>query len=535
MARALIVTPWSGTGTSGDRYRPQVAGSYTLTNYTVTSDQRPPLARNLGSVDATLSDVTLTAIQADSGYVVVWSTSGNTIPTTTPDTVARTALIAKLTAVGYTSSEANAVVGTGQYTYSQIGDNLIALQRYQSPPGVPRSDPDWTQSVDAWWAQHPYNSASPRYLATISSPANPIDVESAYSGDLQAAIDALPASGGTLQLGARTYPRVKLIGKSNVHLLGAGTGSTLLRGIEVYGSAICEDYWTYAHSLWAGEAAALSASRDPGRARNIYLKDIGFNGGGVAVTEKECAIFVRGVRDLLVDGCSFSNYTTAVDGRHPGHISAAAYADNIWARNCSFVGAMKCGIYFDGVHSGGVLGSTFSHTIVAQRVLGLSNNDFTYDLDGDGRYERHGFRDPQYLVIAGNTFTTPINGTIPELIHVQGGNVLIANNTIGANGTVGIVATQGAHCTNPYQLIPGYVYDSAGWVIENNTGGTVTTYCKIDGATGSAPSGVTTCQAGYYGRVGGVVVRNNTPSSVVTWIQQIAPVSGSVMLNGSAV
>ncbi len=78
MIRARIVTPWKGTGTRADPYRPQVADDYAMQQTDVTGQPVANIipAPNAVTIEAIMPDATLAAIEADPNYgqgAVLWS------------------------------------------------------------------------------------------------------------------------------------------------------------------------------------------------------------------------------------------------------------------------------------------------------------------------------------------------------------------------------------------------------------------------------------------------------------------------------
>lgn len=75
MQRALIVTPYTGTGQGGDAYRPLVADAYPLARWQdVTGQQLAQIvpAPNAYSVEAEADTSTLDAIAADGRFGLIW-------------------------------------------------------------------------------------------------------------------------------------------------------------------------------------------------------------------------------------------------------------------------------------------------------------------------------------------------------------------------------------------------------------------------------------------------------------------------------
>ena len=135
-----------------------------------------------------------------------------------------------------------------------------------------------------------------------------------------------------------------------------------------------------------------------------------FDGGGLAPG----ALVFRHAAEVLVDDCTFRHFAADSQG-HPGAISAASCADDIWVRRCRFEQG-KYAIYWDGVHGGGLLDCRFGPKLRGC-VLMLTNNDMAFLSASQ--------RTCQYVVIQGCTFQGP--GYAP--VQMTAANVLIQGNT----------------------------------------------------------------------------------------------------------
>lgn len=76
MMRARVLTPWVGSGTEADPYRPQLADAYGLRSYgDVTGQPAASLVPNpnLYTAEVVCTDTVLAQIDADPNYCVLWS------------------------------------------------------------------------------------------------------------------------------------------------------------------------------------------------------------------------------------------------------------------------------------------------------------------------------------------------------------------------------------------------------------------------------------------------------------------------------
>ncbi len=295
--------------------------------------------------------------------------------------------------------------------------------------GVPSVPIDYSVDVETWWARHPFNPASPTYAPTIDSPSPVLDVQAQYGGDLQAAIAALPPEGGTLYLAPGSYGRFEVVGRSNLHIRGADRDQVFIRGGMFFGCELARDYTAFQVGYVRGDAAARACGRD--RPRNVYIRDVTFDGGGepttiVDNTAHGTAVFLRAYRDVVFDRVTFQNYTDPLTW-NPGLVSGNGLLDNIWCRGCHFVGSMRWGWFEDGCHGCGVIGSRFEAAFGSGYMLFLTNDDFTQDLDGSGTFSPDEQRNAQYNVITGNTF---VGGAGPDIVSMTGMENLLKDNTL---------------------------------------------------------------------------------------------------------
>ncbi len=167
-----------------------------------------------------------------------------------------------------------------------------ALRAFAGPArelhGFPQLPVPYGPDVEAWWADHPFNpkAAGCVPIGTISSPEPVIRVRPEDLGGIQAALDALPASGGTVFFEPGTYRGdFQLIAKSNVHFISNGGAVIRARG-SIAGCALALhaadiNAWLVNNndSPTRREARACVTSN---RIRNIYFKNLIFDGGSQA-------------------------------------------------------------------------------------------------------------------------------------------------------------------------------------------------------------------------------------------------------------
>ena len=285
--------------------------------------------------------------------------------------------------------------------------------------GVPRIDPNYSITVDRWWAGHPFNPEAPGYDPQIDSPAPVVALQAGAS--IQQAIDALPPEGGTLTLARGTYQGFEIVGRSHVHIR-AEEGATILGRCTVASSREALDYGTYdRHVSRRGQRLARYWELHKNPTRDYYFRNLTFDGEGKAVS----AVGLKRVYDVVLDGCTFQNYANPKKG-HPGLVWGHEGLNNIWCRDCRFLGECVYASYLDGCHGSGMIHCTVELSrFNSGGFLYLTNDDFTEDINENGRTDRAEERTAKYIVIYGNTF----EGNGYSAVQATGENVLVTKNT----------------------------------------------------------------------------------------------------------
>lgn len=349
---------------------------------------------------------------------------------------------------------------------------LAPLSLWAQSTGVPRLDPNYSVDVDVWWASHPFNPESPTYNPAIASPTPVVNLTSGQS--IQAAIDALPAGGGTVRLGPGTYGGFDIIGRSNVHVVSDG-GAVIAGVCRLSVSTRALDYGTFDSLIRQGDPAAWNDLRNP--TRNFYFRNLIFDGGGSRVT----AVVLKRVYDVVFDACEFRNF---VDPRtsHPGIIGGHMGLNNIWYRNCVFRGSCRWVSYLDGCHGSGAIACTIElSNFGSGGFLYLTNDDFTEDINGNGRIDREEERNAKYIVIYGNRFE---GGNTDNAVSYTGENLLVKKNTVTGpiNRFVGC-QSRWSH-SDPSLRYQFYVFK----ILENTVADCVLEFLTLENNANPAPS-----------------------------------------------
>jgi hypothetical protein len=392
--------------------------------------------------------------------------------------------------------------------------------------GVPTIDPDYDSGVEAWWANHPFNPASPRYVPKLTPLPNAIDVAATYGSDLQAAIDALPAEGGTLYLGPGTYDRATVVGRSNVHLTGAGQGVTILHGIEMYGCADVEHYSAFVTALFNRQEPSVSCILHP--ARNILFQDLTFDGEGHVPINGDhymtnIPVFLRAVRDVAFEDVEFRNMGMS-DEWHPGYVTGNAGIDNVWCRRCTFQPGFRFGWFLDGARASGVVESSFKGYFKSGGILFLTNDDATADLNGDGTVDQFEERTPRFNVVANNRF----EGVGFQAVAMNGWQSLVTRNV--STAALDRLVTITARCSNRFYT-QGTVYRMYDDVVSGNSVAGARFLVEVDGQAGLGcvsnwETDPLTQQ--YRGRIGRYVVKENcvVAADLRSTVNELGPIDG---------
>ncbi len=311
-------------------------------------------------------------------------------------------------------------------------------------PGIPSTDPNYSQDVETWWNSHPLNpdNASGYSIGYVPNPPTVIEVApdgGCGSGtSIQDALDALPTiptKGYTLQLSAGTYCGdvhltndysesggifTQTLKRDNIHFIGDSGGGTILQVSHAYATAQdYEDDWADREEfeiLGCPESAdytGFSGARNPASdlheksnhciqnpIKNIYLKDIIFDGNATS----HILVHLATARDVVLDRITIRNTSGTGIGTHDGSLYGIATLTNFWCRGCTFDGKEEYHSYLDGLHGGGIIYSSISKKTVNGGLLYLTNDDFTRDRDGDGDVDENEWGVAQYVVNYKNTF-----------------------------------------------------------------------------------------------------------------------------------
>lgn len=302
----------------------------------------------------------------------------------------------------------------------------VNLAPNAGPGGMPSHTIEYGADVEVWWAGHPFNPESSGYVPVgqLPSPEPVVNVRRQHGGDVQAAINRLPATGGTLLLEPGTYGTFEIIGRNNVHIVSPG--GAIIRGAgsnQILGCELARDYSAFNRAVAKDEAGSVACATGE-RVRNVYFKNIEFDGANASLV----AVNIRAATDVVFDRVTFRNFRDPADF-HRGLVSGSAMIENIWVRGSRFAGKERYALYLDGAHSSGVLESDIDYSFGSGGLLFLANDDFSQDYNRNGRWDPDELRIANYIVVARNRFGADgSQANLHTAVSVTGANALIAHN-----------------------------------------------------------------------------------------------------------
>ena len=397
------------------------------------------------------------------------------------------------------------------------------VQGAQPWEGVPDLPINYTEDALTWWSKHPFNKESVNFRPEISSPVNQINVLTEYNGDIQAAIDALPLSGGTLIFPEATYSGTfNLIDRDNIHFLGQGNPVLNLTGeIIIAGCQISTVYADISAQVAAKNPTAVECITT-GRTKNIYFNNLTFDGMNTQLQ----AMSISASKDIVFDTVTFQNF---VDPKthHRGLVSGNAVLDNIWFRNVRFAGKERYALYLDGLHGGGVIDSQIDGPFGSGGLLFLTNDDLSRDYNNNGSLEMGELRTANHVAVAYNTFS----GYLYNGIAIMGRDSIVYKNTMLATIGNAFVSIESKSSHVDRNLIYKYI----GNMVINNKVKNVKYFTQVF-ASPTCPLGVNCAVQGQY------TVKDNLIENASNFLQLVresntsfGTVSGPNVVSGNCV
>lgn len=441
--------------------------------------------------------------------------------------------------------------------------------------GVPRESPDMGVDVETWWSTNIWNPSSPRYISRRATNKYTTVVDVGGVESLTAAIAAYGnetsyrLAAGYVQPAGET---VEITGEGHYHFYANDPGGTLpkVRRFYIWGSPYSRQYngntgspdygiisYLTNTSLNNHDEALQDFYYEP--ARDFIFQDLWFYGEGDERSwlwykthlidgtyqldhwAENVPIWMRTVRDVLIEGCTFENWGNSIDvpqGTDPSSVTQT-YGVGTW--HTGFIGG-NCGIehvvaryntfkaindatgypwafFLDGSRGSVVAHNTTSGRFSQGSVLFLTNGDFTGDHRKRGRIDRlEDERSAKYNIVYDNDLS--IYG-IP--VAITGAANLIKNNRWPKSG-----GTHEKFCQIPTRcsaesssIAMGHYYASFDNVIDGNDcsagSGTITNFVQYEpdpGYTGlCAGSNIP-----HKSLVGRSIIKNNIgPGTVTNW------------------
>lgn len=337
----------------------------------------------------------------------------------------------------------------------------------RATPGVPAQPIDWEEPVDRWWANHLYNPCSSRaFRQEVVSPSPRINVAEVRdrhpltkTAGIAEALAQLPAAGGTLWFPKARGPYRITEPEKKALCYYYSQGAILIQRRShlhfVSDGAVLEAAWPL-FGFASMEYADQKTFNQP--IRDFYFRGLCFDGMGksdIACNFIHCA-------DILFDDCVFNNYVfprAAAEGQtarpqswaaHPAPLVATAMTDNLWVRRSTFRGSMW-GVYWDGVHNGGLVNCRFPGPYRSGPILMMTNNDMACFSPTQ--------RNARYIVIAGCEFRA---GRAAATLSN-------ANTLLVDNDAQGVAAFMDMHGRGRSSIERGIVYEFYDNQILNNT------------------------------------------------------------------
>lgn len=457
--------------------------------------------------------------------------------------------------------------------------------------GVPTQEPIFSFfSVETWWATHWANPTSSNYIPVGNILTHPTEVVVAPGG-LQAAINAASPY-TTFRLQAGIHPRVTIVGKGHLHFIADNPANKpTCRGFDIYGTSYAQQYNTrgtdygYPHHLTVLKTAeALLRHRNP--TRDFIFRNIDFESDGSLVNWEyymfddgywshdhwytNAAIGMRAVQDVLIESCTADGYvagtnletreggtgaflpppdpagfdTSSGPTGHPGVFWGNSGIRNIIMRDVEIWGppstrGFPYAIFFDGPQGCVFEDITLHGKFAFGDLLFLTNDDYTFDVDYDGRFDKgRDTREPWCNVCANwvsdKTGVGQTNG-----YAITGGNNLFKNmqvtNHTGNLTWVFQFTTKVAgtsYFKGNYYLAYGNVVDNF-----NLTHGSCTHFLQVDADQGV--NATVTASNPYRSHTGYHTVKNSHVNALTTaWVQNVETqvlVDGTTTLDNNTV
>ncbi|MBI2443337.1 MAG: carbohydrate binding domain-containing protein [Candidatus Levybacteria bacterium] len=399
----------------------------------------------------------------------------------------------------------------------------------------------YTKTVEEWWSTHPYNPSNPNRIAVggISDGTTPVNVCNYKTGSdtagVKEALAALPATGGTLFFPKSCSPYVMTnapVWTLNQYGLEWTAGHA---NVEILRKSNVHMYSDDPTTVIQGNFHVTSmAYRDPDQPKpplrlyapvsNFSIKNLTFKYPDNDPTRfpygTAFAFLFEDTEDILFDNVTFDNvgYQCVVN------------CNNIWVRNSHFLSGT--GVTLDGPHGAGILNTVFEKNVGYPNIYGKNttkfatgnwtNQDATFDNNGNGTLDPWEKRKPAYLVYSGNTFKGGVDTT--HYVVLGACDTLFNKNTV-----TGPYKTLIAACADPRTILNGQnppeFYDYFNYFIRDNTLSNLASVFLIQ-----QPYNTT---YGIYLNTGKYEITNNTGTSITKIVDKSGTITPPEIISGN--
>jgi len=318
--------------------------------------------------------------------------------------------------------------------------------------------------------------------------------------EIEQAIAALPAQGGTIQLLEGTYNIAATINinTSNVVLRGNGRSTTIF----LTNNSDCI-------MIQIGDGAS-------GNISGVEIRDMELDGNdanqGAGAWH---GIYLLGAAGNVVSHCIIDNCYIH-DAKDDGINTNTVYEDDIRVLNCEISACVDVGVFFGAAGEGAVVSKNYIHDngdeglwTVSIRAL-VSENIFSANGEADIHVSG------TYTVITSNVIRDSVDWGI---LVASGTDILIVGNTIFNTGDEGIYATNASYCV----ITGNHVYDTSKEGIKISQ----SNYCTVSGnvVNGAQQEGISL--RGYGITCTGNAVYNSGTNGIYTYQAYHAVISSN--------
>lgn len=293
---------------------------------------------------------------------------------------------------------------------------------------------DYSMDVEDWWATHVFNPNSPnfdvdvpilpggRYEVNHSGTELATIIAEASNDDINLAKTIVLGSGVTVTAGGAGFERFdptpapgKVVKRNNVHIICEDPNNkATINGLTRING----------HLVWENAYNDKEILANP--QNNYYFKNIKFKHG------YWYSFQIMTANNVFFDNCEFGDTVIRDTREGVAGVHSVANVNGMWFYRCKFNRTGKA-ITADGIHNIGFveceMGSEFPNN--GGGFLFLTNDDVTFDFNGNGILEPNESREATYIVVYKTTWEANSLGATeytPFIVH--GSNALILENEL---------------------------------------------------------------------------------------------------------